>query len=365
MRSVKKMTGLALAGLVLGTGCTTIPDVPLGQEKVMEGEAQTVQNISKILTDQMQKQYQGKKFLRDTHPKDNGCIRGQFNVRTDIDPDLQYGVFKPGASYPLWMRFSNSVEDLTDDVRKDFRGLGMKLSKVDGPRLPNPGDELHTQDFMFLGHDAFFAANPTEFFDFFSAAFAGKTLGFLFTHPLGAVNIFQGRNTYKTPLDVKWNSVTPYALGPQTNGTYKNVVRYGLQTCSANVGEIPEPPTPNYLSDNLKSQLDNGEACLDFFVQKQVDRTAMPVENTLIAWDQAKSPFIKVAQIHIPKQSFDSPEQKNFCENISFNPWHSLVEHRPLGGINRARKIVMKDVSNLRLKENGVKRFEPTGDERF
>ena len=66
-----------------------------------------------------------------------------------------------------------------------------------------------------------------------------------------------------------------------------------------------------------------------------------------------------------PSQSFSSEAQKNFCENISFNPGHSLVDHEPLGGINRARKVVMKDISDLRLMKNGVKRFEPTGHEEF
>ncbi|MBU2037636.1 MAG: catalase, partial [Gammaproteobacteria bacterium] len=60
-----------------------------------------------------------------------------------------------------------------------------------------------------------------------------------------------------------------------------------------------------------------------------------------------------------------SEAQKQFCENISFNPWHSLEEHRPIGGINRARRVVMKDISDFRLQANGVERFEPTGHEVF
>ncbi len=91
----------------------------------------------------------------------------------------------------------------------------------------------------------------------------------------------------------------------------------------------------------------------------------MPVENALVAWDQEESSFIKVTRINIPSQSFISEAQKNLFENISFNPWHSLTVHKPLGGINGARKIVMKDVSDLRVQENKVERFEPTGHEVF
>lgn len=67
----------------------------------------------------------------------------------------------------------------------------------------------------------------------------------------------------------------------------------------------------------------------------------------------------------IPKQSFTSQAQKAFCENISFNIGHLLQAHEPIGGINRARKVVMKDILDLRLRENNVVRFEPTGHERF
>jgi len=347
------------------SSCSHTPILPLGQEQVVPNEDQTVKDISRILSHHLEEQYSGKMFLRDTHPKDNGCIHGTFSINSNISEEFQHGIFQPGSSYPVWMRFSNSVEELTDDIEDDFRGLGLKVTKVNGERVPEPGDEQHTQDFLFLGHDAFFAANPQEFFDFFEAAFSGRTPLFLVTHLKGAFNIFQGSKKYKNPLNVKWNSVTPYALGPQKNKTFKNVVRYAIRTCSVNSGEIPEPPTPDYLSENLQKQLKNGEGCLDFFIQKQVDPVKMPTENALVAWDEKLSPFIKIARITLPKQVFTSEKQKSFCENISFNPWHSLVEHQPLGGINRARKVVMKNISDLRLKENKVERFEPTGDENF
>ncbi|MEK1942330.1 MAG: hypothetical protein AAAB16_18325, partial [Pseudomonas sp.] len=36
----------------------------------------------------------------------------------------------------------------------------------------------------------------------------------------------------------------------------------------------------------------------------------------------------------------------------SFNPWHALPEHRPLGGINRLRKAVYEAVSAYRHERN-------------
>jgi hypothetical protein len=72
-----------------------------------------------------------------------------------------------------------------------------------------------------------------------------------------------------------------------------------------------------------------------------------------------------VAAIEIFPQKLDSPAQWEFCQNITFNPWHSLVEHQPVGGINRARRDVMDTLQNVRLAKNGRKRFEPTGNEVF
>jgi hypothetical protein len=83
----------------------------------------------------------------------------------------------------------------------------------------------------------------------------------------------------------------------------------------------------------------------------------MPVEDPTIPWD---APYQKVATIRIPPQTFDTPEQLAFCENLSFTPWHALPEHRPLGGINRARKAVYAAVSAQRHELNGVPEREPT-----
>ncbi len=100
-------------------------------------------------------------------------------------------------------------------------------------------------------------------------------------------------------------------------------------------------------------------------VQFQTDAEAMPVEDATVEWDEAASPFRKVATVRIPAQSFDSPAQMEFCENLAFNPWRSLAEHRPLGGLNRARKDLYAELAGFRHERNQVSYSEPTGDETF
>jgi hypothetical protein len=55
----------------------------------------------------------------------------------------------------------------------------------------------------------------------------------------------------------------------------------------------------------------------------------------------------------------------DFAKRLSYNPWHSIAEHRPLGNQSRARKRMYLALSTLRHEMNAVPHFEPTGDERF
>ncbi|HEX9509837.1 MAG TPA: hypothetical protein VF939_05110 [Puia sp.] len=85
----------------------------------------------------------------------------------------------------------------------------------------------------------------------------------------------------------------------------------------------------------------------------------MSVEDYTIEWDEHQAPFYEVATIRIPKQNFQTTEFDTLGENLSFNPWHTLPEHRPLGCLNRVRKIVYERVSRVRREMNKVPIQEP------
>jgi hypothetical protein len=96
-------------------------------------------------------------------------------------------------------------------------------------------------------------------------------------------------------------------------------------------------------------------------VQFQTDAVKMPVEDSSVEWNESDSPFVPVARIRIPPQVFDTAAQNDYAEQLSFTPWHALPEHRPLGGVNRTRKIVYERNSGLRHTANGMPRREPAG----
>lgn len=91
----------------------------------------------------------------------------------------------------------------------------------------------------------------------------------------------------------------------------------------------------------------------------------MPIENNAVLWSESISPRITAATLRIPKQKFNSPAQLDFARKLSYNPWHSIPQHRPLGNQSRARRRMYDTLSKLRHRMNGEPLYEPTGDEVF
>jgi hypothetical protein len=114
----------------------------------------------------------------------------------------------------------------------------------------------------------------------------------------------------------------------------------------------------------MVEQLGSGNAVFDFAVQFQTDPYKMPIEDPGITWDESVSPFRKVATLSIPAQIFDTPEQREFGDNLAFNPWRCLPEHRPLGGISRARRQVYQALATFRHETNQAPQVEPTVETR-
>jgi hypothetical protein len=112
------------------------------------------------------------------------------------------------------------------------------------------------------------------------------------------------------------------------------------------------------LKENMQDVLSSREMWFDFFVQRYVDDRT-PVEDTLTEWEESVSPPIHVGKIIIPAQDLSSAARNQLCENLSFNPWHCLPEHKPLGAVNRVRKSVYLKVSEYRHQLNRVPLVEP------
>lgn len=251
--------------------------------------------------------------------------------------------------------------------------MAVNLIGVSGERNPVANDEGNTQDLLFNGHRAYFAGDPRQLLAYFSACVKGGGCDPLknpyvawdhITHPRGAYNLWKGNKVYPTLQSVVWSSVTPFALGDAQ-------VKYAATPCSRQAQYGGPGDTAYYLQQRLQARLDpanNNHICLDLNVQLRNDPPRQPTDNALVTWDGHVTGWLKVARLDIYPQAFTSYAQQQFCERLAYNPYQGLKAHAPLGGINRARGAMLPAVQDVRLNNNGWKRFGPgevTGDEAF
>ncbi|MDH3694541.1 MAG: catalase family protein, partial [Gammaproteobacteria bacterium] len=320
-------------------------ELALGQELIDENEsAITEQMISSIKTISRQRHPNGvvKRF---NQSKGLGCFDATFETNPDMPENLRVGIFTHARSYPAKIRFANASKD--DDNEKDFRGMSIKVSGVDGKPL---WGERGIQDFVLNSHPALFAANASDFLDFIEATRRGRSWAYFINprHFYSLKVVLNGRKKITSPFDISYFSTTPYRFGTDES----RAVKYSVKPYSNIKSEISGSDNRDYLSKAMQNHLERGDACFDFQIQLQKVAKRMPIENAAIIWNEVESPFISVAKITIKNQDFLNEQAVKDCENMSFNPWQSLPEHKPIGGINRVRRAVYAAMSDFRYREN-------------
>ncbi len=109
--------------------------------------------------------------------------------------------------------------------------------------------------------------------------------------------------------------------------------------------------TDDFLREELTDRLRTGDLMFDFVVQFYVSEQKTPVEDSSIPWDPEYAPFVPIARLLIPKCDLSDPGAKALSEavdRLSFTPWHTTEDHRPLGNVMRARKVVYQVSSDFR-----------------
>lgn len=328
-------------------------------ECIPKDESDYIRKIGELLRNKVSSSYPPGKTLRDAHPKQHGTVLGRFIVHDLQDSELKHGIFKEAGEYKAFIRFSNANPSVGSDMRKDVRGMAIKLLDVKGKKLAEGEEDCSTFDFVTISYDVFLTKDVEEMFYFTKAFFNGmlNALWFMFnpfnSHLRVFWNFITSSQRATSPLDIQYYSMTPYLLG-------EKAVKYSAKPQQHKLAKIPNPPVENFLRIALRDQLLEGPMEFDFMVQRQTDPAKMPIEDSGKRWSQKLSPFIKVASIIIPKQEFETAERMEYGDNLSFTPWRCLAENRPLGGINRCRKFAYRAISLFRHDQNATKREEPT-----
>lgn len=311
----------------------------------------------------------GAPVQRDQHTKQHGCLRAEFIVE-DLPPQFRVGLFKEPKVFPAWVRFSNARE-VKDDTKKDVRGMAVKVMEVEGAKVLEDAPAT-TQDFLLVNHPVFFLNHLSDYpqvLDYQGCPLANAI-------PLLKFYLVFGRHQsrkrewqvlqsmFKKPpiaslLATEYFSMTPYAFG-EASATGISAVKYVITPAASNMAVQEVKRTEDYLRDSMEQFLsqEGKDAYFDFCIQIQGNPEEMPLENPTIEWKAEKH---KLATIKILSQNFTSPQRREFGENLSFTPWHSLIEHKPLGEMNRLRKKVYQQTAEYRREElNHIISREPT-----
>jgi hypothetical protein len=135
-------------------------------------------------------------------------------------------------------------------------------------------------------------------------------------------------NTYFSMVPIRFGKyVAKYRAKPagDLHGSFVDLM--------AKLGQQPDA-LRLILEETLRSQ----QLLFEFQVQLRTTAQTMPVEDATVQWPESESPYRTVALVLIPRQETNTEEQKAVCKQLSFNVWHAVADHRPLGGINRLRR---------------------------
>jgi hypothetical protein len=337
----------------------------IAEERIQPGEEQHLQTMIDSIREYMTRHWPPGNYQRGGNTKTHGVVRGEVTIREDLPPRFRHGVLAEPRTYRAWVRFSGPGPDWPKDIDDvGFASCSIKLMGVPGPKLMD--DEKFTQDFTSVCTPTFVTPDTQANAKLQQWIVKGTPFFYFIdpkdTHLLDMLMQGLWNQTQTNPLGQRYWSCVPYLLGERQAMMYSV---YPLSKVHNHIPRLPFRPPDNYLRDNMVRTLAEQDVEFDILLQLQTDPFRMPIENNAVRWPEKLSPFVPAARLHIPRQKFDYPAQLAFANNLSYNPWHCLPEHRPLGNQSRARYRMYSELSRYRQQMNNTPHVEPTGDEVF
>ncbi len=337
----------------------------IAEEKPLPNEEAFLDSIIATFEKQMRGLWKPGGFERGGNTKTHGIVRGEFIVHADLPPAFRHGIYAEPKTYRAWVRFSGPGPYVTPDIDDvGFMSISIKLMGVPGPKLMD--DERFTLDVFGVSTPTFVTpdteANAQLQIESLRNAQIFYFLNFHRPHVLDGIMQALWIKTQSSPFEAPYFSCVPYLLGEGQAMQYSVWPKSNRRT---RIPRLPFRPPDDYLRDAMVAALDRGPVEFDIRLQRQTDPYLMPIENNAVLWPERLSPRVSAATLRIPPQTFTSRAQMDFARRLSYNPWHTIAEHRPLGNQSRARKRMYWTLSQLRHSMNAVPHYEPDGDEVF
>jgi hypothetical protein len=276
---------------------------------------------------------------RALHRKQLTAASGTLEVLSGLPEFAAQGLFAKPESYEVLVRLSNGGMDKAKDAMPDIRGFALRVLGVHGDSALGIGPAV-SQDFTLINAEQFAFARSDEFVAFAAAASNGNgaLLKFLFKR----YGIFGGPalllkfiKTLGKPYG-GFASETHYSAVPMACGPY--AVRVRLVPAAGNGPANPQAKA-NWGAD-FSARLVRNPLQWDLQLQPFVSEKLTPIEDASVNWT---TPYTTVARLTLPVQDTDSATGKAIlakAETGVIDPWQALAAHRPLGDVQRARKVV-------------------------
>ncbi len=276
---------------------------------------------------------------RALHRKQLSAARGRLEVLSALPDFARQGLFAKPATLDVWVRLSNGGLDRAPDRRPDIRGFAIRVFGVQGESALGDG-AAKSQDFTLINQEVFGFSKSDEFVDFVAAAANGNAA--LLKYLLQHYGVLGGPARLLKMLKIMGKpfggfATEPlYSAVPMACGAY--AVRVRLLPAAGNGAATPGA-SADWGAD-FAQRLERQDLQWDLQLQPFVSEALTPIEDASVNWP---SPYSTVARLTLPRQDSTSSEAMQLLGQVEasvFDPWQALAAHRPLGDVQRARKVV-------------------------
>jgi hypothetical protein len=325
------------------------PDIDAAAgEYEIDGEAAILQSYGRIFERHFEKHYTSthRPPRRAIHAKCHAFLNAELEVFEHGDPQLRHGIFDAPAVFPAVARISNGDGPAGPDTDWVASiGFAFKVFGVRRPKYLQTQRE-DTQDFLFLNQPAYIASDIRDFTTLMQAIDGGVvSKAIAFVRNFKGLRYRRQASPKDNPLNTRFWGVAPFRLQDVS-------VKYLLRPVEPQPKDIPRKRTPDYLKDLVKGWIEHRPAAFDLFLQKRLldgrELRNMPIEDYAVAWDERQSVPIRVGRLSIPAQRVDDEFERKYGEPMVFSPWNTTRDFRPLGSLNRARRVVYQLSSSRR-----------------
>jgi len=278
---------------------------------------------------------------RALHRKGHVGVEATFEVLDGLPPPARQGLFATPGQYRAYVRFSNGASARQSDHRGDVRGIAIKLLGVAGKKVIPGLEAATTQDFLLIQSATTPFRGPEEFVAFVRAAANPVTALPKLLYGVGPRRLAVVGGALRRALSAPVPSMATIAFHsalPVRWGDYAG--KYRLTPIAARPPASSRPSGRDHLAAELAERLAAGPLRWDFAVQLYRDPASTPIEDPTVPWSDELAPPIVVARLVVERQDVASDHGRAIAalvESLAFDPWHALVEHRPLGAMMRAR----------------------------